>query len=723
MTHDAVAYGRRGSDDRPPMKRAPVTDVYVWTSFSCNNSSDYRLVAEFDSPRAAEAMRTELAKFFTSHAKEHDKQSGTEEFDWPGEPTSVARAFGKKHGHAWKEFLIWGEGQLAGDEPEVGVVGKNLVLYHGYSSGGFGPDVPRVLQEAGARLVEKGAQDGPPVLYGSFEVSKDGKLEKELTTFFEQHNGNATRLTDWSWPKWATSDGAGKVEDVSFVIEDGRCTFTLPLRADNIGSFQKYLAAAKKLELRLASKSDIAQNKKREEKRAQAATSAGVQPKAFLEQTSKAKATKRGAMKVTPLFEWDDKINGADEIVCAGDEIIAFAGDTGKTQRLVVRGGKARTVTNLAFPKAWLQGFCVEADGTWRAGGEKGRIYVSTDAGKTWKEEKHPGLAAALGPANRVWSVCRFQGALWAAGEGGVARQADGKWTRVVVPAAMKAKEPGFYAQTYLPRLVVVEDTLFVLAFGIARWDGKKLVAELDCQHDVQTLAASANGTLLAAGRLKLTGKSAKILASRTVWRRPREGKWSMLAEKAIDVGKLTASEIKQGIGYSETFKAVLCVDGLVILIGENEMPDRQMNAVRISEDDGKTFRRMAVPSKTRITVTAAIADGRDGVLVAGQGGVLLRVSRDGIGTWATGAKSASAKVAAAKAPAAKGAARRFELVGGGSSKFWEITLAGDSLTTRFGRIGTDGQTSTKSFGSAESCKKEHDKLVAEKTKKGYRAK
>lgn len=709
------------------MNASHVTDVYVWSSFSCNNSSDYRLVAEFDSPRAAEVMRTELTKFFTSHAKEHDKHSGAEDFDWPGEPTNVARAFGKKYGHTWQEFLIWGEQQLEGDEPSVGVVGKNLVLYHGYSSGGFGPDVPRVLQKAGAKLVEKGAQGGPPVLFGSFEVSKDGKLEKGLTTFFEQRNGNATSLTDWSWPKWATGDGAGEVDDVSFVIEDGRCTFTLPLEAENIGPFQKYLATAKKLELRLASKSEIAQNKKREEKLAQAATSAGVQPKAFLEQTSKAKATKRGAVKVTPLFEWDDKINGADEIVCAGDEILAFAGDKGKTQRLVVRGGKARTVTNLAFPKAWLQGFCVEADGTWRAGGEKGRIYVSSDAGKTWKEEKQPGLAAALGPANRIWSVCRFQGALWAAGEGGVARQADGKWTRVIVPAAMKAKKPGYYDQTYLPRLVVVEDTLFVLAFGIARWDGKKLVGELDCQHDVQALAVSANGTLLAAGSRKVHPKTSMTLASRTVWRRPRDGKWTMLAEKAIDVGKLTASEIKRKISYSETFKAVLCIDGLVILIGENEKPDCQMNAVRISEDDGKTFRRMAVPSKTRITVTAASADGRDGVLVAGQGGVLLRVSRDGIGTWATGAKAAPAKAAAtpkaAKAPAAKGGARRFEFVGGGSSKFWELTLAGDSLTTRFGRIGTEGQSSTKSFASAESCKKEHDKLVAEKTKKGYREK
>jgi predicted DNA-binding WGR domain protein len=64
---------------------------------------------------------------------------------------------------------------------------------------------------------------------------------------------------------------------------------------------------------------------------------------------------------------------------------------------------------------------------------------------------------------------------------------------------------------------------------------------------------------------------------------------------------------------------------------------------------------------------------------------------------------------------------RRFELVEGSSSKFWEITLSGASFTVRFGRIGTNGQTQEKSFASAEKAKSEHDTLVTEKTKKGYK--
>ncbi|HZN95972.1 MAG TPA: WGR domain-containing protein, partial [Myxococcales bacterium] len=63
---------------------------------------------------------------------------------------------------------------------------------------------------------------------------------------------------------------------------------------------------------------------------------------------------------------------------------------------------------------------------------------------------------------------------------------------------------------------------------------------------------------------------------------------------------------------------------------------------------------------------------------------------------------------------------RRFELVDGTSKKFWEIALEGTSFTVRFGRMGTSGQVQQKTFGSADKASAEHDKLVAEKLKKGY---
>ncbi|MBY0231518.1 MAG: WGR domain-containing protein [Gemmataceae bacterium] len=64
---------------------------------------------------------------------------------------------------------------------------------------------------------------------------------------------------------------------------------------------------------------------------------------------------------------------------------------------------------------------------------------------------------------------------------------------------------------------------------------------------------------------------------------------------------------------------------------------------------------------------------------------------------------------------------RTFEFTGDGSNKFWNIALDGPRFTVNYGRLGTAGQTQVKTFASAEAALKEHDKLVAEKLRKGYR--
>jgi predicted DNA-binding WGR domain protein len=64
---------------------------------------------------------------------------------------------------------------------------------------------------------------------------------------------------------------------------------------------------------------------------------------------------------------------------------------------------------------------------------------------------------------------------------------------------------------------------------------------------------------------------------------------------------------------------------------------------------------------------------------------------------------------------------RRWELVAGSSAKFWEIGQDGVTVTVRFGRLGTAGQTQTKELPSAQAAEAHVAKLVAEKEKKGYR--
>jgi uncharacterized protein (TIGR02996 family) len=59
-------------------------------------------------------------------------------------------------------------------------------------------------------------------------------------------------------------------------------------------------------------------------------------------------------------------------------------------------------------------------------------------------------------------------------------------------------------------------------------------------------------------------------------------------------------------------------------------------------------------------------------------------------------------------------------LVEGKSSKFWEVSVTGTRVTTTYGRIGWQGQTTIKDYPDEAAARKAADKLMAEKTGKGY---
>ena len=63
---------------------------------------------------------------------------------------------------------------------------------------------------------------------------------------------------------------------------------------------------------------------------------------------------------------------------------------------------------------------------------------------------------------------------------------------------------------------------------------------------------------------------------------------------------------------------------------------------------------------------------------------------------------------------------RYFEFKDAHSSKFWEISVAGSTVTARYGKIGTNGQTSVKELDSPEQAKEHARKQAAGKLKKGY---
>jgi DNA ligase-1 len=87
----------------------------------------------------------------------------------------------------------------------------------------------------------------------------------------------------------------------------------------------------------------------------------------------------------------------------------------------------------------------------------------------------------------------------------------------------------------------------------------------------------------------------------------------------------------------------------------------------------------------------------------------------------APAAKKEKAPAKAAPAPVqSTGDKRRFQFVEGTSDKFWEIQTSGTEVTVRYGRTGSNGQTNTKSFPSEAAAQQHAEKLIAEKTEKGY---
>lgn len=63
---------------------------------------------------------------------------------------------------------------------------------------------------------------------------------------------------------------------------------------------------------------------------------------------------------------------------------------------------------------------------------------------------------------------------------------------------------------------------------------------------------------------------------------------------------------------------------------------------------------------------------------------------------------------------------RIFEYHDDKSNKFWEILQAECDVSTRWGKVGSAGQSKTKTFDSVSLAEKEYAKLVKEKTSKGY---
>jgi DNA ligase-1 len=82
--------------------------------------------------------------------------------------------------------------------------------------------------------------------------------------------------------------------------------------------------------------------------------------------------------------------------------------------------------------------------------------------------------------------------------------------------------------------------------------------------------------------------------------------------------------------------------------------------------------------------------------------------------------KEEKAMTTTATTTSASSAPRRFEFAAGNSSKFWEVCRQGKEVTVRYGRIGSEGQSNAKSFPNEAAAAAHVEKLIREKTGKGY---
>jgi predicted DNA-binding WGR domain protein len=93
----------------------------------------------------------------------------------------------------------------------------------------------------------------------------------------------------------------------------------------------------------------------------------------------------------------------------------------------------------------------------------------------------------------------------------------------------------------------------------------------------------------------------------------------------------------------------------------------------------------------------------------------------DGFVERGKAAPRAAAPVPAPAAAAGKpGGVRHFEFVEGKSSKFWEVWVTGSRMTTRYGRIGSEGTMTVKDYPDEAQARRAADKLISEKLGKGY---
>ena len=182
--------------------------VRIWQSFSCNNSSSYRLIARFSDATKAADVAAEL-----------------EALRGPYETGALAQTVG----FDWNEWFPYGEEE----DPTVAAEGEVLAVYHSYCLG-FPEEFTTWLAARGGEVEKQHA--GAPQVSALFSVP-DAAWVDELTEVFAGFDVKRTPRTPVKLP-WASGPEWG---ETSFFCDGETMGFSAPMAPVDLPALKAWL--------------------------------------------------------------------------------------------------------------------------------------------------------------------------------------------------------------------------------------------------------------------------------------------------------------------------------------------------------------------------------------------------------------------------------------------------------------------------------------------------
>jgi len=196
--------------------------IKVWQSFSCNNSSSYRLVARFADAATAKETAAELAEFF-----EAQENTGSHRYQ-----DAALTVLARNYGFDWQDG---GAGEMG---PQVFVEGEALIVHYDYGLG-LGPGVPAYLADRGATRIDKASATDPhlSVLFHAVP-GVDPRLDHDLASVFAQAVDDMRVAAPFKAP-WVKYPAYGST---ALFRDAGSVGMYFPIDPNDIAAFKTWLA-------------------------------------------------------------------------------------------------------------------------------------------------------------------------------------------------------------------------------------------------------------------------------------------------------------------------------------------------------------------------------------------------------------------------------------------------------------------------------------------------